>query len=114
MEGEWEEKHMKINRTREKIWEAVRLTGCKANETARELRKPKSPDIYSERAIDCILARELDYFLDPFLSSVRRVLEEEFFKSGYHLKAQFNLSSLPKHAISNEAKRDAAINPRSH
>ena len=96
-------------KTREKIWEAVRQTGYQANETARKLRKTASEAVEPEHTIDCILARELDYFIDPFLNALRRNMEEDLFKSGYRLRAQFGISDLERYISDDNSKRDAAI-----
>lgn len=97
------------DKTKEKIWEAVRKTGYSANESARNLRKQEASAKPTEQAIDCILARELDFFIDPFLSSLRHVMEESLFKKGYSLRAQFGLSDLNGHLNPEFKKRDAAI-----
>ena len=97
------------DKTKEKIWKAVRETGYCVNEAARELRKPKNVSTAQNHAVDCILARELDYFLDPFLSSIRHVIEEELFKYNYRLRAQFFLSDLAEYVRSNSEKKDAAV-----
>lgn len=97
------------DKTKEKIWKAVRETGYSVNEMARELRKPKNVDATQDHFIDCILARELDYFLDPFLSSIRRVIEEELFMNNYRLRAQFGLSDLAEHVRSDSEKKGAAV-----
>lgn len=97
------------DKTKEKIWKAVRETGYSVNESARELRKPKNVDETQNHSIDCILARELDYFLDPFLSSIRRVIEEELFKNNYRLRAQFGLSDLAEYVRSDSGKKGAAV-----
>ena len=96
-------------KTWEKIWEAVRQTGYQANETARKLRKTASEAVEPEHTIDCILARELDYFIDPFLNALRRNMEEDLFKSGYRLRAQFGISDLERYISDDNSKRDAAI-----
>ena len=96
-------------KTKERIWEAVRKTGYSVNESARTLRRKEMPERRPDQAIDCILARELDYFIDPFLSSLRRVMEAELFKHDYRLRAQFGISDL-QHRLKDESqKRDAAI-----
>lgn len=82
------------DKTKEKIWEAVRVTGYSVNETARKLRKKEEGAKESEQAVDLILARELDYFLDPFLSSLRRVIEENLFKRGYRVRSQLGLTDI--------------------
>lgn len=97
------------DKTKEKIWQAVRETGYSVNESARELRKPRNVNAEKEYSVDCILARELDYFLDPFLSSIRRVIEEELFKNNYRLRAKFGLSDLADYIRTNSEKRDAAV-----
>lgn len=97
------------DKTREKIWKAVRETGYCVNEAARELRKPKNVSSGQKHSVDCILARELDYFLDPFLSSLRHVIEEELFKNNYRLRAQFGLSELAEFVRANGEKKDAAV-----
>lgn len=96
-------------KTREKIWEAVRIAEYSVNETARNLRKKESGLKDSERAVDYILARELDYFLDPFLSSLRRVIEENFFKRGYRVRSQFGLSDIKTQLSTEHKKRDSAV-----
>lgn len=96
-------------KTRERIWEAVRATGYSVNETARSLRKKETGSPGTEQSIDCILARELDYFIDPFLSSLRHVMEEVLFKRGYRLRAQFGISDLKSHLSEGDRKKDAAI-----
>ena len=96
-------------RTKEKIWEAVRRTGYQANETARKLRKTAPEAGEPEQTIDCILARELDAFIDPFLYSLRRNMEEDLFKNGYRLRAQFGISDMERYLSDDNSKRDAAI-----
>lgn len=97
------------DKTKEKIWEAVRICGYSVNKTAQNLRKNKKTSARPEHAIDCILARELEYFIDPFLSSLRRVIEENLFRYEYRLRAQFGLSDLSQHLNPEDQKRDAAI-----
>lgn len=96
-------------KTKEKIWKAVRETGYSVNESARELRKPKNVNEAQKYSVDCIMARELSYFLDPFLSSVRHVIEEELFKNSYRLRAQFGLSDLAEYVRTSSEKKDAAV-----
>lgn len=79
-------------KTKARIWDAVRTLGYSINETASNLRKPK-PNV-DEKVIDCILARELLFFTDPFLSSLRHVIEESLFKKGYRLRGQIGVSEL--------------------
>ena len=96
-------------KTKEKIWEAVRKTGYSVNETARKLRKKPADVTEPEQTIDCILARELDYFIDPFLYALRQRMEEELFKRGYRLRAQFGISDMQRYLSDDSSKRDAAI-----
>ncbi len=79
-------------KTTARIWDAVRTLEYSINETASNLRKPKP--VIDEKVIDCILARELLFFSDPFLSSLRHVIEECLFKKGYRLRGQIGVSEL--------------------
>lgn len=96
-------------KTKEKIWEAVRVTGYSVNESARKLRKKENGTKESEQAVDFILARELDYFLDPFLSSLRRVIEENLFKRGYRVRSQLGLPDIKTQLSAVRKEKGSAV-----
>lgn len=100
------------SKTSEKIWNAVRETGYSVNETARNLRKPDGGEKAARRnsqAIDCIFARDIDAFVDPFFMALMHIIEAEVFKHGYQLRYQYAISEYKNLLSSNNQKKDAAI-----
>lgn len=95
--------------TKKRIWDAVREVNYSVNEAARELKKKKIEKETPEVAIDCIIARELDDFFDPLLSSLMHEIESKLFKNGYRLRCEYGMSSMGKHVSKNDKKNDAAI-----
>ena len=92
-----------------KIWEAVRETGYSVNENARSLRKKESRLSKETLAIDCVFARDLDSFIDPFFSVLMRYIEEEAFKRGYNLRYQYPIGELKSHPVADAKKKAAAM-----
>ena len=71
--------------TQEKIWEAVRQLGYSPNHHARSLKKPQNTK--GPRAeIDCVYARKVGPFLDPFFATLMHAAELELTKIGYILR----------------------------
>lgn len=95
--------------TVQKIWDAVRKTGYSVNESARNLRR-KDKDAKKETlAIDCVFARDVDSFIDPFFMVLLRIIEEEAFKRGYNLRYQYPLGDMKSHLNSETRKKAAAM-----
>ncbi len=95
--------------TIERIWNAVRETGYSVNETARNLRKKDKRAAKETLAIDCVFARDLDSFIDPFFMVLMRIIEAEAFKRGYNLRYQYPVGDMERLSHSSPKKKDAAI-----
>lgn len=93
--------------TQQKIWEAVRQVGYLPNQNARSLKHPQHESKQS-LSIDCVYARVVNQYLDPFFTVLMRAAEMEAFKSGYNLRYHYsvvdiqqgNANSVDSHAKS--------------
>ena len=92
-----------------KIWEAVRETGYSVNENARSLRIREENGPRETLAIDCVFARDLDSFIDPFFMVLMRIIETNAFKRGYRLRYQYPLGELNSVPRADAKKKAAAI-----
>ena len=92
-----------------RIWNAVRETGYSVNETARNLRKKNMGSSKETLAIDCVFARDMDSFIDPFFMVLMRIIEAEAFKHGYNLRYQYPVGDMELHSRGSTEKKDAAI-----
>lgn len=96
-------------KTVEKIWQAVRETGYSVNESARDLRCRSAVEKAEKQAIDCVFARDIDAFIDPFFMELMHVIEPEVFKFDYRLRYQYALSDPEGPLPSDSQEKDAAI-----
>ena len=96
-------------KTVERIWKAVRETGYSVNESARKLRKPVMEETIERQGIDCIFARDIDSFVDPFFTELMHIIETEVFKQGYRIHYQYTVSDLRSHTRQDSDKKNAAI-----
>lgn len=76
--------------TQQKIWEAVRQVGYVPNQNARRLKHPLNNSPRSCN-IDCVYARVVDQYLDPFFTQLMRAAEVEAFNSGYNLRYHYSI-----------------------
>ena len=95
--------------TRQRIWEAVRATNYSVNSQAQKLRRPKQDEERPKQSIDCVFARGIDYFIDPFFIELIHVIEQRIFKQGYCLRTQYGAADMNSHLRSDKHKKDAAI-----
>lgn len=85
--------------TQEKIWEAVRLLGYSPNHHARSLKKPG--EIRGPKAeIDCVYARKVGPFLDPFFATLMHAAEVELTRMGYILRYYYSIEDIETSTIS--------------
>ncbi len=86
-------------KTQEKIWEAVRQVGYSPNPHARNLRKPE--ETKGPRAeIDCVYARKVGPFLDPFFATLMHAAEVELTRMGYILRYYYSIEDIEISGIS--------------
>ena len=84
--------------TQEKIWEAVRQLGYSPNHHARNLKKPgnmRGP----KAEIDCVYARKVGPFLDPFFATLMHAAEVELTRMGYILRYYYSLEDIETSGI---------------
>lgn len=84
--------------TQEKIWEAVRLLGYSPNHHARSLKKPG--EVRGPKAeIDCVYARKVGPFLDPFFATLMHAAEVELTRMGYILRYYYSIEDIEINVI---------------
>lgn len=91
--------------TQEKIWEAVRQLGYSPNHHARSLKKPQNTK--GPRAeIDCVYARKVGPFLDPFFATLMHAAELELTKMGYILRYYYSIEDIETSGVN---RRDPEV-----
>ena len=95
--------------TADKIWKAVRETDYSVNETARSLRLKNKSGKVEKQAIDCMFARSIDSFIDPFFLELIHVIEPEIFNYDYRLRYQYVGSDVPSLLISADNKKNSVF-----
>lgn len=95
--------------TQQKIWEAVRQVGYVPNQNARSLKHPQR-EAKRSRSIDCVYARVIDQYLDPFFTVLMRAAEVEAFNSGYNLRYHYSIVDIQRgHANSVDSHAESAL-----
>ena len=92
-----------------RIWDAVRESGYSVNENARSLRMKEEGGVKETLAIDCVFARDLDSFIDPFFMVLMQIIEADAFKRGYRLRYQYPIGDLKSVPLPDAKKKAAAI-----
>lgn len=85
--------------TQDKIWEAVRQLGYSPNPHARSLKKPAGMSTVKTE-IDCVYARKVGPFLDPFFATLMHAAELEATKQGYILRYYYSVDDFMANGVS--------------
>ena len=80
--------------TQEKIWQAVREVGYVPNQNARRLKRPEEEFRPTKRNLDCVYARVIGPYLDPFFTVLMRAAEVEAFSAGYNLRYHYSVEDI--------------------
>ena len=96
--------------TQERIWAAVREVGYVPNQHARQLKHPEPEQKPQDRNLDCVYARMIGPYLDPFFTVLMRAAEITAFSSGYNLRYHYSVTDIQDgKAPFSETNSDSAV-----
>ena len=80
--------------TQERIWAAVRELGYVPNQHARQLKRPELDQKPQNQNLDCVYARTIGPYLDPFFTVLMRAAEITAFDAGYNLRYHYSVADI--------------------
>ena len=80
--------------TQERIWKAVHELGYVPNQHARQLKHPEPEQAPQNRNLDCVYARVIGPYLDPFFTVLMRAAEVTAFGAGYNLRYHYSVTDI--------------------
>lgn len=95
--------------TQKKIWEAARELGYVPNQSARQLRKPKSQAPQNVQRIDCIFARVIGTNIDYFFEQIMYEIQSELLKHGSQMSGIYTLQNLGNSGMQHNCSNAAVV-----
>ncbi len=96
--------------TQERIWKAVRELGYVPNQHARKLKHPDQKQRPRNHNLDCVYARVIGPYLDPFFTVLMRAAEVTAFGRGYNLRYHYSVADIQEgKMVYSGTNSDAAV-----